>query len=372
MLAIGFWICSCIEPYEITFPYGKRILTVDATISDTPAEQTFTITESESRNSVVYSFPVRNLKVEVLVDKIERITLSENGPGVYALPASFQVKIGSVYKLLFEKPDGTKYESAEEVMTSVPEITKVYDEFRMQGQQTIDGYDPASYVYIDTQDPAGESNNYVWSWRLWEKQVICQSCSHGRYFSSPAPYGACVAEEKYKDIPFFDYACNGNCWDIFYSTTMNVFSDVFSNGKPIIGRLAAKIPYYSADGALLEIKQQSVTATAYRYLKILAEQTQTTGSLVDTPPAPVIGNIRNVTNPGEEIAGIFMVTGVRTVKYWLSRENARNIPAVPTGILGHQINYEPNSVPPDPPRPPMAPCVPGRYRTNEEPGGWIN
>ncbi|RYU96542.1 DUF4249 domain-containing protein [Emticicia agri] len=372
ILVIGLWIGSCVEPFEISFPQGKKILTVDATIIDTTEEQFFTITESESRNSVTYSFPIRQARVEVLVNQTEKVLLTEKNPGIYALPRSFQLKIGNSYKLLFEKSDGTKYESGEEIMTSVPDIDRVYDEFRMRGSETQTGYDPASYIYLDTTDPADEKNNYVWSWKLWEKQSICKSCVGGRYFTSPPPLGKCESEEKYKDVPYFDYACDGNCWDIFYNKTINVFSDIFSNGKPIIGRLIAKIPYHLREGALLEIKQQSVSAAAYRYLKLLVDQAQNTGSLVDTPPAAVIGNIRNVANPDEETAGFFMVSGVRTLRYWLNRENARESEAVPTGIIGHQIYYEPNSLPPDPPRPPLAPCVPGKYRTNVKPEGWID
>lgn len=372
ILSIGLWVCSCIEPFEISFPQGKKVLTVDATITDTAEEQTFSITESENRNSVVYSFPVRQARVEVLVNKSERVLLVEKSPGIYVLPRSFRLKTGNNYQLLFEKSDGTKYESGEEIMASVPEINKVYDEFRMEGNETQVGYDPASYIYLDTTDPAGEKNNYVWTWRLWEKQIICKSCHGSRFYIDPLPEGKCLVEEKFKDIPYFDYACNGNCWDIFYNTTINVFSDVFSNGKPIIGRLIAKIPYHFKEGALLEIKQQSVSPAAYRYLRLLVDQGQNTGSLVDTPPAAVIGNIKNVTAPEEEIAGFFMVSGIRTVRYWLSRENAKDSKAVPTGIIGHQIYYEPNSEPPEPPRPPLAPCLPGKFRTNVKPEGWLN
>ncbi|GAB3522782.1 DUF4249 domain-containing protein [Emticicia fontis] len=372
VLAAGLWVCSCVEPFEISFPQGKKILTVDATITDTTDEQVFSITESENRNSVVYSFPVRQAKVEVLVNNTEKVLLTERTPGIYVLPMSFKLKVGNSYKLLFAKADGTKYESAEEIMTSVPEIDKVYDEFLIDGKKVNAGYDPASYIYLDTTDPADEKNNYVWTWRLWEKQIICKSCVGGRYFTSPPPEGKCETEERYKEVPFFDYACDGNCWDIFYNTTINVFSDVFSNGKTIKGRLIAKIPYYSRDGALLEIKQQSVTPAAYRYLRLLVDQTQNTGSLVDTPPAAVIGNVKNMANPSEEIAGFFMVSGVRKIRYWLSRANARETSAVPTGLLGHQIYYEPTSLPPDPPRPPLAPCIPGKYRANVKPEGWID
>jgi hypothetical protein len=81
----------------------------------------------------------------------------------------------------------------------------------------------------------------------------------------------------------------------------------------------------------------------------LADLTQNNGILVDTPPAAIIGNIRNVTNPDEKIAGFFMVSSIRKTMYWLDRKNATTS-SISFGLLGHQPVYEPSSNPPEPPR----------------------
>ena len=90
-----------------------------------------------------------------------------------------------------------------------------------------------------------------------------------RYFETPRP-AVCRRESGYQGITY-DYHCDGNCWEIFYNKELNVFNDIYTYGNPINNRLIAKIPFYNATGALIEIKQQSVSSNAYRYLKLLAD-----------------------------------------------------------------------------------------------------
>lgn len=366
-----FCICiqfyACVEPYDLGVQQERKILTIDATITDLADEQTVKIIESFSTSNLAYAIPITKAKVQIVVNGTETIPLTEKGAGVYALPISFHTRVGSMYKLVFQKEDGTKYESTEERQSEVSDINKIYDEFRVDGIEVGADYKPANYVYIDTNDPASEKNSYMWSWKLWERQGVCMTCTGGRYFLNPAP-ARCRMESAFSSVTF-DYGCDGACWQIFYSADLNVFSDIYSNGQPIIGRLIGKIPYYSPNGALLEIKQQSISSSAYQYLKLLANQVQNNGSLVDTPPAAIIGNVKNVANANEAVAGYFMVTSVRSKKYWLDKANGSGL-ATPIGVIDHAVNLEPSGV--DPTRPPLAPCEESRVRTRFKPDGWVN
>jgi len=121
---------------------------------------------------------------------------------------------------------------------------------------------------------------------------------------------------------------------------------------------------------LIEIKQQSVSPNAYQYLKLLAEQVQNNGSLVDTPPAALIGNIKNLTNPKEIVAGFFMVTGVRYIKYWIDRKDPIAQKLTPTGLREQSIREEPLSNIAG--RPPLTPCILSQTRTPFKPKGWLD
>lgn len=368
-MAIGLWVCSCVEPFNLNLKSNLKILTVDATLTDTSDEQVITLTETVNSNGSAYSLPLLKATAEILINGTERVSFIEKGLGVYALPATFKLKAGTTYKLFFSKADGTKYESGEDKVTTVPEIIKVHDEFIVNGiEKGTNIYDPANYVYLDTQDPANDKNNYLWSWRLWERQSVCATCYNGRYFLSPLP--ARCREERAFAGQTFDYFCPGDCWEILYNKDLNVFSDIYSNGNPITNRLIAKIPYYNVKGALIEIKQQSISPEAYRYFKLLADQIQNNGSLVDTPPAAIIGNIKNVNNPDEAIAGFFMVTSVRNIRYWIDRKSAEGKNINPLGLLDHPLSPEPQGN--DTTRPPFAQCIIGLNRTPVRPNGWVN
>ncbi|WP_337044452.1 DUF4249 domain-containing protein [Emticicia sp. 17c] len=366
LLSIGLFFYSCVEPYDLGQRLGNKILTVESTITDLAGEQSVKLTESISTEDLVYSLPITKAKVEIVVNGTERVTLTEKTAGVYILPISFHAQVGNTYQLVFQKSDGKQYQSNIERLVRIPAIKKLYDEFKTDGISTINGNYPGNYIYLDTDDPANEQNFYMWSWKLWERQAICATCTGGRYFTTPTP--GCRSEVNYSEV-IYDYACKGACWDIFYNPDLNVFSDIFTNGKPLIGRLVAKIPYYSANGALVEIKQQSISSDAYKYLKLLAEQVQSNGSLVDTPPAAIVGNVKNMNDSDEPVAGFFMVTSVVTQRYWLGRENGEG-KASPIGLLGHPVNYEPMGA--DISRPPMVTCDESKTRTPTKPEGWLN
>lgn len=335
-IIMGLWICSCVEPVEFALA-DARYLTVDATLTDGNEEQTFSITESVTAYGAVNSVPVTKATVTVLVDGTEKIALKEKSPGIYALPSTFRTKVGSSYRLIFQKADGTAYESSEEKMTPSPKIDRIYDEFVIKGVQNGTNFYPANYIYIDLQDPPSEKNNYVWSWKLWERQMVCRTVD-------------------------FDYYCRSECWEILYNKDFNTFSDVYTNGKYISGRLIAKIPFYQYNGALLEIKQKAVSKQAFQYLNLLADQALRTGSLVDTPAAAIIGNIKNLSNPNEAVAGFFMATSTLTTKYWLNREKAIG-KAEPVGLLWRSVNPDPMGI--------TYPCIASPFRTPIQPEGWI-
>ncbi len=370
-LSVILWVCSCVEPFPLIFNGNKVIFTVEATLTDIDETQKIKIFESISYERNNYALPVLKAKIELLVDNKEKISLNEQENGVYALPPSFRTKAGSTYQLLIQRVDGSQYQSGIETMVTVSDMVKVYDEFTLKGIPRGDFFDPAHYIYIDTPDPSNQKNNYMWTWKLWELQEICITCDNGRYFETGTarePKG-CRKEAGFERLKL-DYFCDGDCWDLFFSKELNVFSDIYTNGNLITGKLVAKIPYYQEEGGLIEIQQQSVSPEAYRYFSLIANQVQNTGNLVDTPPSGIIGNVKNINNDTEPVAGLFMVTSIKKAKYWISRKNAKG-KAFPLGLLDHPILAE-SAENNDPGRPPLIPCIEGPTRTKIKPEGWID
>ncbi|MCY7351478.1 MAG: DUF4249 domain-containing protein [Cytophagaceae bacterium] len=366
---------GCVEEYDPNLNLEGEILVVDASITDQAERQFVRLVRSLAKpfNEFVEE-PMTGAKVTVLVNGAA-ISLRETTLGSYELPEGYRGRIGDQYQLRFTTPGGQRYESTVETMQTVPPLNKVYDQFNPQGiaDAQREYFIPTHDLYIDTQDPADARNFYRWTWTLWERQDWCHSCQ-GTVLIGENACGSNAPFSYPNAVPphWYDYNCRFKCWDLFFSRDINVFADRFSNGQPIIGRRAGQIPYYQAQGALVEIRQQALTAEAYRYYQLFQAQTQANGGLADTPPVPLIGNVRNLANEREIVVGYFTVGAVSTSRYWLDRKNATG---TPLGLFQAQNGNrapipEPFVRTPFGFRPPTALCIPSDTRTATQPEGW--
>jgi hypothetical protein len=153
---IALWICSCVEPFNLNIKSDLRLLTIDASLTDSSEEQTISIMESVNSSGKVVAIPVLKVSAELEVNGATRIPFKEKGLGKYALPTTFRAKAGNTYKLFFKKSDGSAYESSVDKMFSVPEIINVHDKFVYNGIDKNFGFEHANYVYLDTKDPVEE------------------------------------------------------------------------------------------------------------------------------------------------------------------------------------------------------------------------
>ncbi len=378
---------ACVDRYNPELNLSKELLVIDGILTDQPEPQRIRLYRSRSTQKVtvtqpavqsrteVVNTPVAKARVEVVVNGGAVLTLRETEAGTYQLPEGFRGKPGDRYQLRFQTAEGGSYESSVETMTAAPPIGRAYDQFNPRGVSNATQTEsiPTNDVYVDFQDPAAERNFYLWRWTQYESQDWCVTCRQGLYYLTDTGTGLTGDCRKVDSIDTFndyDYTCLGFCWDIFYSQGINIFADVYANGRPQVGRLVAQIPLYQSNACLVVIQQYSLSADAYRYYKLLQDQTQNTGTLADTPPAPTAGNVRNVADPNESVVGYFSASAVALNRYWLDRKNTtggrrdglfysikRRLPVEEPPLLYRAAR--PSSV-----------CMPSRTRTPDRPLGW--
>ncbi|AUD00480.1 DUF4249 domain-containing protein [Spirosoma pollinicola] len=376
---------GCVNAYDPSLTLNANLIVVSGIITDLNETQTISLSRSRSSvDSLNVTIPIQRAIVTVTVNGTTPISLVEAQPGIYQFPADFRGKVGNSYQLHFQTSEGTVYESSVETMASVPAIQRTYDQFNPQGpKKTADGLPiPANDIYLDMQDPADGRNFYLWRWRLYEIQLWCATCQQGRYVVRDiGPVGAgpidiigCIRDTTVGTTNLFDYPCRGLCWDIFHNTDVDVFSDVYTNGQAQVGHKVASIPIYQRDPALIVVEQLSISANAYRYYRLFADQVQNTGTLADSPPAPISGNIRNVNNSSENVVGYFSAASVAVSRHKISRQS------VNTGMfqgLFYAINGRaPRLETSQPGSSPFgstassALCIPNNSRTDQVPPGW--
>lgn len=370
LVAIGLVVFACVEPYDLNFGSQKQILFIEADINDYDSLQYVIVKQNiPEPNNIVY-IDIDDAKVDIIENRSTFYNCVYTSGGKYKLPKGFKIKVNIPYQLRMVI-DGVTYESSLETANLVSPIDKIYSQFKEKGiryqSRDVDGHN----IYIDSKDSDLKGQNYFWQWRLFEKQGYCISCDGGRYFTTPAPLGRCVEEAGLKRQGItYDYLCSGDCWDIKYNDEVNVMSDNYTNGQIIKGRLVAQVPFFQYRNALIEIQQYSISKSTFDYLNILINQSQKNGTLADTPPAGLLGNVKNTSDITEPVGGIFMVSSKTTSTFMIQRDGS--IPGITViGFTnGRPINREPPGA--DTSRPPFAPCIESNNRTNKKPLGWID
>jgi hypothetical protein len=370
----SFLLISCVEIYDIRYDFKAELVTVDGFVTDGRG-LAVNLRTSISSDRNYYSQPLRDCVVELRVGDGSVVPLTEFSGGVYIAPDNFQGQAGQTYQLHFKTPQGKVYESEKEKLAGAGSIVKLYHEFNQNGILDRTGTRVAYSsldVYADFSDPVNERNYYLWRWMDFEEQGICATCEGGKLDSKTFQ---CVPDRNIRTA--YDYRCDKACWEIYYSNEVNIFSDVYTNGRTVTARAVSKIPFYATGAgfsnraALVEIQQYSISSGAYEYYKLLKDQAQNTGNLTDTPPAAIIGNIKNVNDASEKVVGYFGAAGVSKSRLFIDKRPYTT--AYKFLMLGRDPNLEPDQQPMPPLfefRPPMAPCVLSANKTPVRPEGW--
>lgn len=387
LLSTAFF--ACVDVYDIEISSNKGYLLVDGIITDldepqrvtiarTPDEVTYFSTKFTSTIVATQKkeTPVSGANVRLIVNEAEEIPLREMVLGSYELPTTFKAKIGDKYQLIIKTAEGETYESSVEQMNPVAAITNVYDEFNKTGIKKIETRSElvsTNDIYIDFDDTPNEKNFYRWRWINYELQRICETCKQGRYNvyqSENGETGDCFRDPTLSYNNEYDYTCGSQCWDIFYSTDINIFADVYTDGQPQKNKRVAQIPLRQLNTTMVKIHQMSLTPNAYRYYKLIQDQSVNVGTLADTPPAPIRSNIVNTKNSDELVLGYFSASAVAEVNYMLFRKNAIggafNNLFMYVNKRGPIFEYE--SV--ERQLIPAAYCKNSKYRTPYMPMGW--
>lgn len=304
---------ACIDPYEVTVPDGQQLLTVEGLIHTGPGPHAITLTRSDTYGSVFEGLirPVTGATVVVRDDE-GRITFLEEGQGTrgsYFTPFGFQAEIGKSYTLQIQTADGRDYTSLPERVESVPEIESI-------GIKTVtipvEGEtNPRSGVQLisEINDPADQNNFYFW--RLSPIVHVLEARPDlytDREFRTPAPKDCCA---------------------VCYRTENTGNQSLFIAQDDNFNGLSTRIPAgFIEDNGLrfvntlrVDLKQYTISQEAYRFLRLVKQQAEISGSIFDPPPATIRGNMIRLDNPDEVVLGYFMAGAESTKRIYINKSD---------------------------------------------------
>ena len=130
--------------------------------------------------------------------------------------------------------------------------------------------------------------------------------------------------------------CDCKCWQAPQNTQPILISDFLLDGTSI--PLALKpVDYQDLTDVVVQLNVYTVSKEAYVFWKRQEEQRTLGGGLFDKVPAQIIGNLRSVNDPGQQVVGYFLVGGLHRQRLKIDRFNG--IPEETNRKLGFYVDF---------------------------------
>lgn len=310
---------ACIDPYQVEVPQGQQLLTVEGLIHTGPGPHSISLTRSDTYGSVFEGLvrPVTGATVVIRDNEGENTFLTEGqeARGSYFSPEEFRAEIGKSYTLQIQTAEGKFYTSLPERVESVPEIEDISIKtvtIPVEGETT-----PRSGVQLisEVNDPADQNNFYFWRLSPITYVLKTRPDLHVlRPFESPT--GERIPDPK---------PCCAVCFGTESTGNQSLFVAEDDNFNGLKTRIPAAFIEDNGlrfvDKLRVDLNQYSISQGAYRFLRLVKQQAEISGSIFDPPPATIRGNMISLNDPEEVVLGYFMAAGESSRRIYIDKSD---------------------------------------------------
>ncbi|MDN3204944.1 DUF4249 domain-containing protein [Algoriphagus sediminis] len=296
-------LSGCIDPFVVEVPEGPQYLTIEGYVTTIERAHQIRITRGDTYGSVFEGLirPVREATV-VIRDNLGNVTFLQedlDNRGSYLTPSNFKAEVGNSYTLQIQLNDGKVYTSLPEKVAAPTQMENVsYQSVEIPVEGEVNPESGVQFI-VDINDPVEENNFYFWrnseaTYVLFTRPDLYFTPPPGR---APAPKDCCF-------VCWRDESAPGN-QSIFIAN-----DDNFNGLSTTIP--AGFIPDNGlrfADTYRVDLSQISISQEAYRFLRLVKQQAEISGSVFDPPPARITGNMISLDDPDEVVLGYFMAGG---------------------------------------------------------------
>jgi hypothetical protein len=313
LMILGF---SCIDifPFESAEPEG--LLNVEGFVTTLPKAHVIRLSRADKFGPefIGLNRPITTASV-LIKDDVGNVELLEHSEsGLYLTRSDFAAQIGRKYNLEIQLIDGSRYISKPEEVLEVPPLDSVaYNAISIPSTDRLND-EIGVEIVGHFQDPADQQNFYFWNVLVSDYQLIAEpennhnGPNHPTCPRCPNPLECCRVCYR-SELP--------------KPTNIITTDDTDFNGNYQSRRIA-----YIRDNGLrfkgiyrLDMQHLSVSQEAHRYLKLIGQQLNLTGSVFDPPPANIRGNLYNLDNIEEQVLGYFFTSDEVPIRLYIKREN---------------------------------------------------
>jgi hypothetical protein len=272
LLLLALVLAACERVVDVDLAQGDRFLVVEGrlerVLGAAAVPQRVRLTTTDAYFSNAAPPPVTGAVVRVTDDAGASLSYapSPNEPGVYVSPP-FAAQVGRRYTLQIDW-EGERYEGSDR-LESVAPIDSLY----FMERNSVIGPREGLRATIDTRDPVGQRNYYMWDQLVDGVRLI-------------------AADSAFK-------------------------ARVIANDDLVEGKQVREFQPYGgipvAPGQVVTVRQIALSDAGYRYYVALTDQVVNDGSPFAVATASVRGNVANRTRPARRALGYFMAGEVSEV-----------------------------------------------------------
>jgi hypothetical protein len=280
-------LAECVDPVTINTTSVGGILVVNGEINTLESRQQLFIGHTSPDNRI--PVPTPGAIVTIINGNGEAHLYEEVSPGVYELPAgAFNAVAGETYYIEIHLSNDKIYRSDPEQIPEANGIDNIYYEF-YQKPQFVGGLQVTKNfiaIYTDTELPATDGPLFL-KWAAEEVYMFEQTPIRNPLTGTiplpcfvsgfPDPQRIAIFETKEKSAHTIQ--------------------------RTLVAEREIDHTFLARHYFVLNLS--SISSSAHKYWQKVDGLINKSGSMFDTPPAPIHGNVYNTQDPSEQVLGYF-------------------------------------------------------------------
>lgn len=290
----------CKKPYNPQLvSSSKNYLVVEGVINSGTDSTTIKLSKTVNLDGKTTLNPVLGAVVNVESDQNASIRLIDaHNNGNYSSPA-LGLSNSHQYRLRIATADGNQYLSDFMTVKPTPPIDSVG--FKIQNGSLV--------VYVNAHDAANNTHFYRWDY----SETWLFHSKYGSDFQLDTHTNTIVPRTK----PIFYCFGSDSSSNVVLTSTAKLSHDVVYQSPvttiPVTSeRLGVR---YS-----ILIHQYALTSEAYNFYQNIQKNTEQLGSIFDSQPTQLIGNIHSIKDPAEAVIGYLTITNVQSKRIFIGSD----------------------------------------------------
>ncbi len=323
---------ACVERLELPVVTAAPRIVVDGLLTNRFGMHSVKLFMTANLNSKLNEgAPITNAVVKIVDEHETEFSLLHTGKGVYSIE-NFQGVTNRMYKLKFGTSDGKEYESTFQRLQPGGEITAIAYEFL---ENVINKDDLAAdhdvfRFYIDSKNQDGSPGLFRWRWSsIFEaltfpelRKIPIAGSDPPAYAADPIPCSGWVTNADGVTMSQISLCECCQCWVTEYSQKAMTSNNQVAT-RPVFKKVqVAQVPVdwkKFQSKFYISVEQLNLSDEVYQFWKNVEAQQSGTGSIFQPNIIRITGNVRCVSDPEEEVSGIFSVAGSTSRELFIKR-----------------------------------------------------